>query len=60
AGVMFADIELIGIPHRLVLGERGLDADTIEYQGRRDTESQNLSLPNIVEFIQSQLTTSHA
>jgi len=40
AGVMFADMELIGIPHRLVLGERGLDADKIEYKGRRDRESQ--------------------
>ncbi len=54
-GVMFADMELIGIPHRLVLGERGLDAGTIEYQGRRETESQNLSLENIVDFIKTQL-----
>ncbi len=60
AGVMFADIELIGIPHRLVLGERGLDAGTIEYQGRRDMESRNLALSGIVEFIQSQLATAHA
>ncbi len=52
-GVMFADMELIGIPHRLVLGERGLDAGTIEYQGRRDTESRNLPLATIVEFLQS-------
>ena len=37
-GVMFADMELIGIPHRLVLGEKGLDASTIEYKGRQDTE----------------------
>ncbi len=54
AGVMFADVELIGIPHRLVLGERGLDAGTIEYQGRRDTESQNLPLSGIVDFIKTQ------
>ena len=51
AGVMFADVELIGIPHRLVLGERGLDASTIEYQGRHDTESRNLPLSGIVDFI---------
>jgi len=54
-GVMFSDMELIGIPHRLVLGERGLDAGTIEYQGRRDSESQNLPLSDIVAFMQSQL-----
>jgi prolyl-tRNA synthetase len=54
-GVMFADMELIGIPHRLVLGERGLDAGTIEYQGRRDSESRNMPLSGIVAFMQSQL-----
>jgi prolyl-tRNA synthetase len=54
AGVMFADVELIGIPYRLVLGERGLDAGTIEYQGRRDTESRNLPLSGIMDFINTQ------
>lgn len=43
AGAMFADIELIGIPHRVVVSERGLDAGTFEYRGRRDPESRNLS-----------------
>ncbi|MBN3818216.1 proline--tRNA ligase [Paraburkholderia sp. Se-20369] len=38
-GVMFADWELIGVPHRLVIGERGLKEGKIEYQGRRDTEA---------------------
>jgi prolyl-tRNA synthetase len=37
-GVMFADWELIGVPHRLVIGERGLKDGKIEYQGRRETE----------------------
>jgi prolyl-tRNA synthetase len=41
-GQMFADIELIGIPHRVVVSERGLAAGTLEYRGRRDTEAQNL------------------
>ena len=50
-GVMFADIDLIGIPHRLVLSERGLDAGTIEYKGRRDAEPTDASLANIVEFL---------
>ncbi|MDH5485149.1 MAG: proline--tRNA ligase, partial [Gammaproteobacteria bacterium] len=48
-GSMLANIELIGIPHRLVLGERGLDSGTIEYKGRRDSDTRELSLDNIVE-----------
>ena len=48
-GSMLANIELIGIPHRLVLGERGLDSATIEYKGRRDKESQDISLDDIIE-----------
>ena len=42
-GAMFADIELIGIPHRVVVSERGLAAGTFEYRGRRDAESRQLS-----------------
>jgi prolyl-tRNA synthetase len=42
-GAMFADIELIGIPHRIVVSERGLAAGTFEYRARRDTDSRNLS-----------------
>ncbi|MHB8680349.1 MAG: proline--tRNA ligase [Rudaea sp.] len=42
-GAMFADIELIGIPHRVVVSERGLAAGTFEYRGRRDPESRNLT-----------------
>lgn len=41
-GAMFADLELIGIPHRIVVSERGLAAGTFEYRGRRDSESRNL------------------
>jgi prolyl-tRNA synthetase len=41
-GAMFADIELIGIPHRVVVSSRGLEAGTFEYRGRRDSESVNL------------------
>jgi prolyl-tRNA synthetase len=55
AGVMFADMELIGIPHRIVLGERGLDKGMVEYKGRRDSESQDIALDNIVEYLQRQL-----
>jgi len=52
-GSMLANIELIGIPHRLVLGEKGLDKDAIEYKGRTDAESQDIALGDIVEFIKS-------
>ncbi len=55
-GVMFADAELIGIPHRLVLGERGLDADNIEYKGRRDGESREIPLGDIIRFIEERTT----
>ena len=41
-GPMFADAELIGIPHRVVVSERGLDAGTLEYKGRRDTDNREI------------------
>ena len=41
-GPMFADAELIGIAHRIVVAERGLDAGTLEYKGRGDSESRNI------------------
>jgi len=50
-GAMFADMELIGIPHRLVLGEKGLDEGTVEYKGRRDQQVQNVPIEQLVEFI---------
>ncbi len=43
-GAMFADMELIGIPHRIVVGERGLKEGMIEYQGRRDKEAKKFPL----------------
>jgi prolyl-tRNA synthetase len=52
-GVMFADMELIGIPHRVVVSEKGLDAGTLEYRGRRDAESQNVPVEQIVEFLRN-------
>jgi len=52
-GSMLANIELIGIPHRLVLGERGLDDAKIEYKGRCDKEKQDIDLDNIVEYLLS-------
>ena len=55
-GVMFADSELIGIPHRLVLGERGLDKGEIEYKSRRDKKSQYVRLDNVIDFIRDKLS----
>ena len=54
-GVMFADMELIGIPHRLVLSDRGLEQGMVEYKGRRDAQSQDLPLSRISTFLKSQL-----
>ena len=52
-GVMFNDMELIGIPHRIVIGERGLDSGALEYRYRRDTENSGIpldgALPAILE-----------
>jgi prolyl-tRNA synthetase len=52
-GVMFADLELIGIPHRLVVSERTLKQGEAEYRGRRDTESRNIALRDAVEYLKS-------
>jgi prolyl-tRNA synthetase len=52
-GVMFADLELIGIPHRLVVSERTLRQGEAEYRGRRDPEARNIALRDAVEFLKS-------
>jgi prolyl-tRNA synthetase len=54
-GVKFADAELLGIPHRVVVGERGIDAGKLEYRHRRDTESQDFALDSALEFIRSRM-----
>ena len=54
-GVMFSDAELIGIPYRLTFGERGLDAGTIEYRSRTDSENSDILLKDVVGFIKEQL-----
>jgi len=52
-GVAFADMELIGIPHRVVVGERGLKAGQVEYQARRDPKAQLLALQDAVQSVKS-------
>lgn len=55
-GVMFADMELIGIPHRVVISDKGLDNGTLEYKGRRDKESQVINSEQIIDFLRSKLS----
>jgi prolyl-tRNA synthetase len=54
-GVLFADMELIGIPHRLVLSERGLAAGSAEYKGRRDDKPQDVKLDAVTGFLRQRL-----
>jgi prolyl-tRNA synthetase len=55
-GVAFADMELIGIPHRLILGERGLDNGQIEYKNRRSGEGEDFLLEEVVTAIKQKLS----
>jgi prolyl-tRNA synthetase len=57
-GVMFADADLIGIPHRIVLGERGLDADTAEYKARRQSETRHIPRTELVPFLRERAAAS--
>ncbi len=50
-GVKFADMELIGIPHRFVVSDRGLTAGTLEYKGRRDADRQDIPVERALPFI---------
>ncbi|PXX90831.1 proline--tRNA ligase [Marinobacter vulgaris] len=50
-GVKFADMELIGIPHRFVVSERGLAAETLEYKGRREEDKQDVPLAEALPFL---------
>ena len=55
-GVMFAEMELIGIPHRVVIGDRGLKENQVEYQARTSTEAQSIPLNEVLEFITKTLS----
>ncbi len=54
-GVMFADMELIGVPHRVVIGDRGLKEGQIEYKGRRDAEARTLPLTDAETSLKSMI-----
>ena len=55
-GVKMADMELMGIPHRIVISDRGLEAGTLEYKGRRDAEKQEIPLAELSDFIERTVT----
>ncbi|MCE3264840.1 MAG: proline--tRNA ligase [Pseudoduganella sp.] len=54
-GAMFADWELIGVPHRVVIGERGLKEGNLEYQGRRDSEATAVPVADALAFIKGKI-----
>jgi prolyl-tRNA synthetase len=54
-GVMFADMELIGVPQRIVIGERGLQNNMVEYQARTEAESVQVAVTDIVDFVLQKL-----
>ena len=55
AGFMFSDMDLIGIPHLLVMGDKGLDAGTVEYKGRTDEHAEDISMTDILKFLKAKL-----
>lgn len=55
-GVMFADLELIGIPHRITIGERSLKEGVVEYQERRGSSATKVPLAEIVDYLQGRLS----
>jgi prolyl-tRNA synthetase len=50
-GVMFSDMELVGIPHRVVVGEKGIDKGELEYRGRRDTDNTFIPADGVIDFL---------
>jgi len=55
-GVQLANTDLMGIPHRIVIGDRGLEEGNIEYKGRRDAQKQEVPAADIVEFLKARIT----
>ena len=59
-GAMFADWELIGVPHRVTIGDRGLKEGHIEYQHRRDTDASKVETSNLLDFVKEKLAARKA
>jgi prolyl-tRNA synthetase len=57
-GVVFAELERIGIPHRVTIGDRGLKEGRVEYQGRRDTAATPVPVADIGAFVKGRLALS--
>jgi len=55
-GGMLADVELIGIPHRIVIGDRGLEGGTVEYRNRRESENQHIAMDKLDAFISENIS----
>ncbi len=55
-GAMFADWELVGVPHRVVISDRGLKEGKVEYQGRRDAQATSVTLADVVSFVGARLS----
>ena len=54
-GVKFADMELMGLPHRIVISDRGLEAGTLEYKYRRDADKKDIPVDDVVSFLKEQV-----
>lgn len=52
-GVKFADMELMGLPHRIVISDRGLEAGTIEYKNRHEADKQEIAVDDIIDFLKA-------
>jgi len=55
-GVKFADMELIGIPHRLVVSDRGLENEVVEYKKRGTEDTQDVPVSKVVDFLKDRVT----
>jgi prolyl-tRNA synthetase len=55
-GAMFADWELIGVPHRVTIGDKGLKDGLVEYQHRRDTEASKVAVAEVLGLLRSKLS----
>jgi prolyl-tRNA synthetase len=54
-GVMFADMDLIGIPYRIVVGDRGLKTGEVEFKHRRDEKATNVAIDDVVQHVRKKL-----
>ena len=54
-GILFADADLLGIPHRVTIGDRSLKEDSVEYKARNADESESISKGNILAFLTNRL-----